>query len=796
VGGAFAAAVAWARADVRARWRSLVALGLIGGVAGGLALGCAVGADRTGTALERLQEETAASDAVLFPSQLSFEPPDWSRLAERPEVDAIARWALVFGDLPTVDHPGEELLFAASDDAFMGTVDRPVVVEGRMWDPSADDELVVAEAFARQEGIEVGDTIAFTPFSHADFDDDGELLGGPLTAPPLDPTVVGIIRTPVEALFVAEGLAVLSPGFLAQHPDAFAPENAVVRLRPGEGGVRALQRHADEDVLEGLPLLDLGAVARRVTTTTDVQRTVLLLLGAAIAVAGIVLAGQVVTRSAASVGSDARSLQAMGMARRDVALAATLAHLPAAFVAAGAGAASALALATVLPFGLAGELDPDTGLRADPAITALGTAVVVVLLLAGCWLAAWQAARTRGETLPPEGRGIVDWVRQRSSVVVGLGTTMAFRRTRGTGGVLVRPALVGAVVGVLGVAAAATVDAGLDDALDHPERAGVVWDALVHPGPDDVVDGSIRPDLVAEVQARDGVAGVAVVDRAVVSVGGVGMPGFVTRPTEGGADVTRLAVLEGRGPERAGEIALGPASAKTLDVGPGDRVELADGGALTVVGRVLFPTDVHSGFDDGVWLHPVDYAGLVQGQEAVERFLGVRFSEDARPAAVLEDLGGLVEPTGGAAQPAEQPPELTNLRDVVPLPRWLAAFLAVLALAALLHVLSSSARARAREFAVLRALGVTRRSTRLLLHVQGVAIFLVGLALGIPLGIAAGRVAWRLLAERVPLLDVSPFALLAIALVVPAALLLSQLLAVGPGRRVRRLRPAEVLRSE
>ena len=61
---------------------------------------------------------------------------------------------------------------------------------------------------------------------------------------------------------------------------------------------------------------------------------------------------------------------------------------------------------------------------------------------------------------------------------------MALRRTEGRNGVPVRPALAGAVVGVLGIAAAITVEAGLRDAVAHPERAGVAWDATVLPSED------------------------------------------------------------------------------------------------------------------------------------------------------------------------------------------------------------------------------------------------------------------------------------------------------------------------
>ena len=787
--------MAWARTDLRARWRPLLALALIAGVTAGLAIACVVGADRTGTALARLEARTNASDAVVFASQAGVATPDWTALADRPEVAAVAPWALVFGEIREVDEPGEELFFVPSDDRFLQTVDRPIVVEGRMWDPTADDELVVAEGFADDAGIRIGDTFGFTPFTAADLGPDFELVGGELQGPDLEMRVVGIVRTPLEPLFVADGLVLAPPGLLDRHPEVVALENAVVQLR-GEGVGPAFQRHADADVAEGVPVLDLGAVARRVTTTTDVARTVLLLLAAAIVVAGLVLAGQVVSRSAAGVAADARTLQAMGMQRRDVAGATTIAHLPAALVAVVVCVATAVGVSTLVPFGLAGRLDPETGLRVDPLVTAAGAALLLVLVLGGAFAAAWRATHDAGPSLQDEGRGLVGWLRQRSSVVVGLGATMGLRRMRGRGGVPVRPALAGAVVGVLGVAAATTVDAGLRDALAHPERAGVVWDAIVSPPPEDLGADGVDGRLLDRVGHVTGVEDLAEVDHGVASVAGVGLPSFVTRPVAGDRDATRLALLGGRPPQVPGEAALGPASARALDVGIGDTVDLGGELELRIVGEVVFPSDVHAGFDEGIWLTPADFDALPALHDTAERLVAVRFAQGADPATTLEALRLVVEERGGTAEAAEVPPELTNLRDVVPLPRWLAAFLAALAVAALLHVLASSARARAREFAILRALGVTRRGTRLLLHVQGAAVFLVGLLAGVPLGIAAGRLGWRLVAERVPLREVTSLAVLALALLVVVALLLSQLVAIGPARRVQRMRPAEVLRSE
>lgn len=66
------------------------------------------------------------------------------------------------------------------------------------------------------------------------------------------------------------------------------------------------------------------------------------------------------------------------------------------------------------------------------------------------------------------------------------------------------------------------------------------------------------------------------------------------------------------------------------------------------------------------------------------------------------------------------------------------------------------------SLATLRALGMTRGGARSILAMQGTAVALVGLTVGIPLGVAVGRNGWRLITSRVPLSFAGPIALVAI----------------------------------
>jgi ABC-type antimicrobial peptide transport system permease subunit len=91
---------------------------------------------------------------------------------------------------------------------------------------------------------------------------------------------------------------------------------------------------------------------------------------------------------------------------------------------------------------------------------------------------------------------------------------------------------------------------------------------------------------------------------------------------------------------------------------------------------------------------------------------------------------------------------------------------------------------------------MVRRSIRSIINLQGTAIAIAGLVVGIPVGILIGQAGWHLVANRVPLRYVQPLALLAMIVVVPAALALVNALALAPGRRAARFQPAQVLRSE
>ena len=796
--GGRAAAASWARHDVRRRWASLAALGILAGVTAGAAMAAFAGARRTATALPRLESATSAADAVIFASQVGDLNPDWSGLAARPEVRSLAVWDLLFGTLN--GQPGG-LIFGSDDGTYFGAVDRPVVVKGRMYNPQAPDEVVVDEhaaAFAA-----VGSTFTFQSLGP---DQEAAPANTPAGGPTFTLHVVGEVKEIDQYLFVPDGQAFTSPEFVEQNRGRIlALPNAQVVLRPGKGGIAALQRDVSALIAPGTPVLDFAQVSRRVTTTLEVERAALLLLGLAVVLAGGFLVAQALGRSGGLIADDVSALRAIGLTGGEVALAGALSQLLTMGVAVAAGFAAAFLLSGAFPVGLGRQIDPNAGFHLDWVVVAPGSLATGLLVIAYAWL---TARRTYGVSDRAAARpsSLAAAIRRSAPTTVGLGAGMAFDRGRGVRSIPVRPALAGAVVGVVGVVATLSINQGIVYALAHPALAGVNWDAEVLPSASDLTLRGVGPDLASKVGAAAGPAAqVAVRDRYVVPVNGVGVPAFSLRSPAGGAPaVLGLTVTSGRAPSEDGEADIGPATARELHAKVGDTVHIGQpGAAVRLVGEALFPADPHSEFDEGLWLMPAAYDAVVPPLGGtltagdVDRILAVQAPPGESGSRLVDHLSSVLGDQVQGVSPPVEPTELTNLRNIKVLPTALAGFLALVAIAAVSLVLVASSRRRRRDFAVLRALGLGTGGTRMVVNSQGTAIGVFGLVFGVPLGLATGRVGWRLVAERVPLAVVTPLALVAVLVLIPVTVAVVNALAVLPGRSVaRRWFPAEALRAE
>jgi len=213
------------------------------------------------------------------------------------------------------------------------------------------------------------------------------------------------------------------------------------------------------------------------------------------------------------------------------------------------------------------------------------------------------------------------------------------------------------------------------------------------------------------------------------------------------------------------------------------------------VGTGLLPQTPHSSFDQGLWT-TTSTLSAIGGPDALNlenTAVGVNFRPGVNPDAALERMQRRL---GTEVDATSLPQDVLLLRNVRTLPKALAGFLALLGLAALGHALVTAVRRRRHDLAVLRAIGFRPLQVAGCIGWQATSVAVVALLVGIPLGIAAGRLSWRWVADSTPLLYVAPIAAFAIIGVIPASLLMANLLAAVPARRAARLRPADVLRTE
>ena len=266
-----------------------------------------------------------------------------------------------------------------------------------------------------------------------------------------------------------------------------------------------------------------------------------------------------------------------------------------------------------------------------------------------------------------------------------------------------------------------------------------------------------------------------------------------------------IVLTAGRLPTGPGEIALAPTTARQLHATTGATIRLTGGAhpvAVRVSGLGFVPEGPHNDYDSGAWVTPAGYNRLFSG--AHYRFKFHEALVSLRPgvnvAAAARRLSAVAASAGGGQGPVffVPPPPQAQLvvKDVAVLPLALGAFLVLLAVGAVGHALATAVQRRRGELAVLRALGMTRLQSRLVVVTQASVLAAVGLVIGVPLGFAFGRFVWRVVAQSTPMAYHPPLAVWALVLIGPLALLAANLLAAWPGQRAARLRSAQVLRAE
>jgi ABC-type lipoprotein release transport system permease subunit len=105
-------------------------------------------------------------------------------------------------------------------------------------------------------------------------------------------------------------------------------------------------------------------------------------------------------------------------------------------------------------------------------------------------------------------------------------------------------------------------------------------------------------------------------------------------------------------------------------------------------------------------------------------------------------------------------------------------------------------RRRRRELALLKALGFTQRQLAAAVAWHASVAAIIGIAVGVPLGIALGRWLWILFARQINAVPVPSVPVVSVTLVALGALALANVVAALPGRAAAHTPTAQVLRTD
>lgn len=786
-------AAAWLRlrAGARTRWRAWAALAVLVGMAGGVVIASLAGAARTESAYDRFLTWSNASDLALFNAA---NPLDFDQIRKLPEVaEALdAKFVWLVGENGESDL---DPVFTTSAAAF-NTVDRPKLLSGRRPDPTKVDEASISPVVQRLTGLRVGSTVTLDSLSPDQLEQAFEGQDLEPAGPTVTFKIVGIEA--IQGEFVLDASIHLTPAFGRAYGDRVATIDLLaVTLRRGAADIPAFKEGA-ERLAGGQPVeFDTsGQAAAEVNRTLRVQAVALRVFGLLAGLALMVMVSQALGREAFDEAADHPALRALGMTRSQLWSPSLLRVLVIAVPGAAVAGLLAVAVSPLTVFGLAREAEPRTGGWVDGGAVLAGMGgLLAVVVVAGCW-PAWRVARwapagdqsTAGLRALPS-RAVAGLARAGFPASTVVGVRMALEPGRGRTAVPTRAALVGTTLSLAALVSALTFGSSLNRLLATPRLYGWDWDAVVG----SPFDEDTSEDVVPALTDERSVAEFASLSYAETAVGGVRARTFAFDPVKGSV---LPPIIEGREPRGDSEILVGTKTLRATRRSIGDSVEVRVGdeqASMRIVGRGVLPSIGES--DEGALGE-----GAVVTREGLDRLVpeapvnlfAVRYADDVAAGeaeAFVYDLGFGVTPAG-------PPKSVTDFARVDKMPGVLSALLVLVAAGTLAHTLMTGVRRRRRDLAILKTLGFVRGQVRAAVGWQATALVLVAMTCALPVGVAAGRWAWRVFAEELGIVPEPVVPLLGVLVVVPATVLVANLLAALPGRSAAAIRPAVALRSE
>jgi predicted lysophospholipase L1 biosynthesis ABC-type transport system permease subunit len=139
--------------------------------------------------------------------------------------------------------------------------------------------------------------------------------------------------------------------------------------------------------------------------------------------------------------------------------------------------------------------------------------------------------------------------------------------------------------------------------------------------------------------------------------------------------------------------------------------------------------------------------------------------------------------------------DVETLRRVDWLPIALAGLVGLLTIGTLAHVIVTSVQRHGHDFGVLQSIGFTRKQIGSVVLAMAVIVAVLMLLIGVPIGVAAGRMAWTIVANGLGT-EADPHLPPWLVMIVPATIAVAVLTSLLPAQWAIRRRPAEALQRE
>ncbi len=837
------------RASFHDRWATYLTIVLLVGVIGGLAMGAVAGARRSQSAFPDYLASSHASDLQLQIANPAspfggLGGPDLTqRFAHLPHVLHVAS-APGFAVAPlgsngrpvAAEVAMQNVGFVGSRGGEYFTQDRLPVASGRRADPNRTDQFMASAEVARLARWHVGQRISFGAYTVQQIEETNGNFLAVRPAVHFSATLVGLVVFPSQ--LVRDDVdrfsysVLLTPSMTERLRAGSGFPTYALRLEHDGGDVPAVEGEIIHGLANGsFYNFHLTSVAEgQVERASRPEAIALGVFGLIAGLAALLIGGQAIARVIRNDRESMAVLRSLGARTMDVTSDVALGPLGSVFLGALLAVGVAVAFSPLAPLGPAGQVDPRPGITFDWTVLAVGFLVLAVGL--GALTVAFAARQGGGRG--PGSQTVLRWRRSRTTQVataMGLsdpavtGLRFALRGGGDRSSVPARSMMLGAVVAVAIVVATVTFGSSLDNLDTHPALYGWNWDYAIAP----VGNNGNLPPVTGGLLDRDpDVAAWTDYQFANFQLDGQTVPALISHAH---ADLNPP-ILSGRPLKADHEVVLGAATLARLHKHVGDSVTITYGSPrnapiyisptrLKIVGAATLPTignggNLHTSMGTGaVVSEGIEPAGL---QKALAQpdpndngpaIDVVRLKPTVSPATGLASLRRVAETAtrvmngdpnsgGGAFRvlAVQRPAEIINYQSSGATPVIVAVILAASAVAALALTLVAGVRNRRRELALLKTLGYTRRQLASAVAWQASVTALVGVVIGVPIGIAAGRVLWDLFARSIDAVPRPTVPVVPVLLIAVGTLVLASIVAVIPARIAARTPAASQLRSE